>query len=833
MELDSKQVVRLYTTRLVNSLVPSEFGHEYTHSVTNELLNHFLKGKNNKTSTHDFNLILNEYKKIFISHSKNNEWVKFNSVISMLTQLKTVDQVKSYLVFFGTLKGINFASTDTPAGLRSSPRMSSSSSNFNVNPRSMQMRLESSPYKKSGALVMEEIIRPYYETLDESLIIQYLSYTLMGIDSKILAFIEDGDHIKVQIPQDINNSYSLLLGKIIEPALIYIKLKKVLSQAFGSGLTPIKTSFLSLIEMELNNYSMFINGLFKENHGSLIKIFNKLSPTILRLRIFYSLTNKLNLSGFEFLQSTYELTKFGDTTIKSLSDEIFSFISTEYYEILENWIIRGELMDTNNEFFIEFDSEADNIQDIIVFQPRKVPNFFVIINKNIGFKIFQIGKILIFLSKYCKELKWVNDYTLKYSKFVYDDNSGLKSMKINTINSLINQQYDELVNYMTYILHGKYEMLSHINNFKKFLLMSSGDFMDSLILKGYDLFNEPSNQLTSTQLSKILVESVNFSSIKNYNMDFKNRLDARILSLSHGNIGWQVFTIEYKIEDLPINSLLNYKDSSIEYLKMFNFLWKLKQFSYMLNMSFIESSNLKRNDLKEFFKKYNQIRKIPSGQVKSLKDLKIKFIVRAFKVISVIRFKISNFVNVTLDYLFNEIEKNYVKFTKAFYNKNSLNSTMSINPRFKALIPNADSASLPGTHLIQSNLDQLNFEDIINLNSSYTKQFNFKILDTKIAGKSGEAYIDQIYAVLETVYKFINSNQEFFFLLVEYVTLLNIDQNYNMTEIDSDLEFSEGNLKNIIDKIYLDIYQEFKSGVEALVKDLRSDLDLKELAKLF
>lgn len=865
MALDTAQVVRIYTTRLVNSLVPQEFGDEYIQSVTKELLRVFLSSS--QPSGYNIDSVLNQFKRMFISTGRTTEWTRFQQIIESLINLKSVDQVKNYLVFLSLVKGEDILSP-TSAPL---PKLSYQKQGFqhiqdshhtqtgfhaisapDIRPRSQfgagddRFELQSSPYNKPANLtnptftningtVMEELIKPYYETLNEQQILKYLPYTLLGVDSKIFTFSNHNDVIKLEIPHNINNSYSSLLGQIIEPALIFVKLKGFLATNFGSSssvndLSPIKVSYLTLLDKELNDYGNFINQMFNDqNIDSLIKIYHEIYPKVLKLRLFYSLTTHLTLLGYDFLTKIHELTKFGDPLINQTALEIFDNISTPYYEILEHWIIRGDLIDTNNDFFIEFDKDQRHINDIIKYLPQKVPNFFITINKDIGFKIFQIGKILIFLNQYCKELNWVNNYINKYSKRIYTNQGGLKLANVNSINDLINDQYHELVNYFTYILHGKYELINHLDNYRKFLLMGSNDFVDSLIIKGNELFNEPSNQLTSNQLGKILIDSINFSSIRNYNLDFKNRLDARILDLSHGSIGWQVFTIEYNLNDLPINHIINYNNMGLEYLKMFNFLWKLKQFNYLLMDNYLESNNVKKNDLKQFYNRYKKLMKANSS-TKNLKDYKIEFIIKSFRMVNMMRYKLIKFLNLIIEYIVNEIDMNYSEMVSRFYLKNQHGKKIQINKAFLDLIkPN----KLENNSQINNNLMELNFDEVLELNSKYVNKLNFKLLDGSVIGKSNESYINQIYQLLETIFQFIKSNEEFISLLVNYVSLLNIDKNLAVNDLDTDLDDIEINLKQIFQKMYKQIFKSFNDKYAELVKDLRNDLELKEFAKLF
>jgi gamma-tubulin complex component 3 len=53
-----------------------------------------------------------------------------------------------------------------------------------------------------------------------------------------------------------------------------------------------------------------------------------------------------------------------------------------------------------------------------------------------------------------------------------------------------------------------------------------------------------------------------------------------MLELSHGEIGWDVFTLEYKI-DAPVDVIVT-PFGSKQYLKVFNFLWRVKRVEFAL-----------------------------------------------------------------------------------------------------------------------------------------------------------------------------------------------------------------------------------------------------------
>lgn len=69
-----------------------------------------------------------------------------------------------------------------------------------------------------------------------------------------------------------------------------------------------------------------------------------------------------------------------------------------------------------------------------------------------------------------------------------------------------------------------------------------------------------------------------------------------MLEYSHGEIGWDVFTLEYKV-DAPINTVLD-SESMIKYLKLFNHLWKMKRIESTLSKTWMRVAGGSRTFLR-------------------------------------------------------------------------------------------------------------------------------------------------------------------------------------------------------------------------------------------
>lgn len=92
---------------------------------------------------------------------------------------------------------------------------------------------------------------------------------------------------------------------------------------------------------------------------------------------------------------------------------------------------------------------------------------------------------------------------------------------------------------------------------------------------------KPANTLYRHNLTATLETAIRSSSAQNDSADVLRRLDARILQYSHGEIGWDVFTLEYKV-DAPIDTVLD-PEAMEQYLKLFRHLWQIKRIEITLN----------------------------------------------------------------------------------------------------------------------------------------------------------------------------------------------------------------------------------------------------------
>ncbi|KAG7664875.1 SPC98 [[Candida] subhashii] len=799
MALDKIQLIKVYSQRLVKSLIPSEYGEEFINSITEQFQAIIL---NTQPESYDLQSVINEYKAHFLNNGLTSEWSIFQNILSSLSKSKSMDQICNYLVFFNELRNKDDPLLQRHLGARgsfSSPhhqqsrfhpyqQQSQSHSSHNILP---EQSFSHNDTITDIPMPLNELIKPYYNTLDEDLILKYLSYTLLGLDSKLFKF---GNNHQIEIPSEINDCYISLLTQIFQLAMSYRDSRELVDKYRGSLGSAIKNAFVTLVEIKLSEYANDVNELFTTKPPTILFVDQRLTAWQFKLRILYKLLIRLDeVNGYDFLCRIYKFTKSDDLLIQELTQFFFDEIVKNYYNIIEHWILKGELVDEHQEFFISFNTDENEFNKIIQFDKSKIPSFLPLSEK-----IFQIGKTIIFLNKYCQELRWLLQFHTKYSNIIYVENQGLSSMSQEQFKDMINSQYTAILNYFTEIIHGTNKFLYHLTNFKRFYLMYDNHFIESLIIESNPLFHQLNTHIKSNHLLEILHSATKLSNIQD--LEICNRLNARFLNMEE-SIAWEVFTIEYRIDELSLNFLI--ESQMVNYLKIFHFLWKLKHMSYLLN---------------ETYRSFTQLHKSIGNKDKT----KIKKWIRT---IMGTQFNMNKMLNKIIEYIsFSIIEKSFKQFIIDKLFKNQKNEDLLLNRGFPD-IPHPFPEP-------KFNVNVLTIDEIINLHQSYlTSITKSKILDDQSRGKkSGETYISHIYNLLEIIFNYTKTAHEIHDLISQFNLLLEAQD--DSTALEDDLVALEYKIRTMVEDLYHGVYiKEYVGVLNVFKEDLKWDFDLKELSK--
>ena len=273
-------------------------------------------------------------------------------------------------------------------------------------------------------------------------------------------------------------------------------------------------------------------------------------------------------------------TSHGDPFVCAFAEKLLTHITRPFYDMLRLWIYDGELSDPYKEFFVvepEFRPSTDPRriatsvwEDKYKLDDNMVPS---IITQDFAKKVFLIGKSLNFIRYGCGDSGWVEAYSKEASKELrYGDTASLETS--------IDEAYKTTMARLIHLMDDKFKLFDHLRALKKYLLLGQGDFIALLMESLASNLDRPANSQYRHNLTAQLEHAIRASNAQYDSQDVLRRLDARMLELSHGEIGWDCFTLEYKI-DAPVDVVIT-PWASTQYLKVFNFLWRVKRVEFAL-----------------------------------------------------------------------------------------------------------------------------------------------------------------------------------------------------------------------------------------------------------
>ena len=251
--------------------------------------------------------------------------------------------------------------------------------------------------------------------------------------------------------------------------------------------------------------------------------------------------------------------------------------------MLRHWIYDGELVDPYHEFFViepdpsaKPDVDPRRVATSIWEDKYKLDSDMVpsIVSSDFAKKIFLIGKSLNFIRHNCGDSDWVIQYSKSNSKSLDYANTA-------TLSSSIDAAYASTMSRLTYLMSTKFGLFTHLAAIKKYMLLSQGDFIELLMESLAPNLDRPANSQYRHTLTSQLEHAIRHSNAQYDDPEVLRRLDARMLELSSGDMGWDSFTLEYKIT--PPCDVVITAWAGTQYLKVFNLLWRIKRVEFSLN----------------------------------------------------------------------------------------------------------------------------------------------------------------------------------------------------------------------------------------------------------
>ncbi|KAF4508283.1 hypothetical protein G6O67_004687 [Ophiocordyceps sinensis] len=430
----------------------------------------------------------------------------------------------------------------------------------------------------------------------EAVMLRDLPFTLQGLSSTSLPFPSQ-DTLK--LPPTLPLPLISILHTLAEPALLYRRLDEfcksspqgLLGQSLRSAINSELRSYLSLIATLEGQIRRALSSLDETSpRGGIGKAGVTLKRCVvwtreatMGLRLMCLIAEESDdKKGGQLISLIHGFSSsHGDPLVAAFAERLLGSFTEPFYNILRHWIYDGELVDPYVEFFVKEKTPtsddaakkkgAGNVwEDKYEIDQAMTPT---IITQDFAHKVFLIGKSLNFIRHSCGDSLWVEKYSKAASKELrYGDTA--------TLEAWIDEAYKTTMRRLMGLMADKFHLFDHLQALKRYILLGQGDFIALLMESLAANLDRPAGAQYRHTLTAQLEHAIRGSNAQYDSPEVLRRLDARMLQLSHGDIGWDCFTLEYKI-DAPVDVVVT-EWGNRQYLKVFNFLWRIKRVEFAL-----------------------------------------------------------------------------------------------------------------------------------------------------------------------------------------------------------------------------------------------------------
>lgn len=433
--------------------------------------------------------------------------------------------------------------------------------------------------------------------ITETSLVRDILYVFQGIDGKCIKMCNSENCYKVDSKVALSKSLKDTTGRLAELGWLHNKVRKYtdqrsLDRAFGL----VGQSFCAALHQELKEYYRLLSVLHsqlqvEDDQG--VNLGLETSLTLRRLLV-WTYDPKIRLKtlaalvdhcqgrkGGELASAVHAYTKTGDPYMRSLVQHILGLVAHPILNFLYRWIYDGELEDTYHEFFVASDPtvKTDRLwHDKYTLRKSMIPSFITMDQSR---KVLLIGKSINFLHQVCHD----QTPTAKMMAVTKTEESPKDAADLftdlqNAFQTKIDAAYFETSKYLLDVLNKNYSLLEHLQAMRRYLLLGQGDFIRHLMDLLKPELVRPATTLYQHNLTGILETAVRATNAQFDSPEILKRLDVRLLEVSPGDTGWDVFSLDYHV-DGPIATVFT-RECMSHYLRVFNFLWRAKRMEYIL-----------------------------------------------------------------------------------------------------------------------------------------------------------------------------------------------------------------------------------------------------------
>ena len=442
----------------------------------------------------------------------------------------------------------------------------------------------------------------------ESALVRDVIFVCQGINGRYIRYDAAAEGYVIDPNVGIPRAPRALIQRLVEAGWLFRRLQGALELSGGArsnggddGRGAVARAFASAVSAELAEYYRLVAVLEEQAQlplpgplsaadGSaagapyltLRRLDSWFAEPLARLRLLAVLVDATRgLAGGALASALHCHASHGDPGACALVAQLLQAACAPLFDALAAWVTRGELDAGGDEFFIVANGEVPEehlwrrCYDI---RPGALPPFVTPAQAS---KALRIGKSINFLRRCCGDEAWAADSQGVLAAagaaggLSYGNPSGLEALLRAGAAAVDARVRDALFT--------RFRLGEHCAAIKRYLLLGQGDFIASLMDAVGPALSERAAAVSAYKLMGVLESAIRASNAQFDDPDTLGRLRIRLMPHTGGESGWDVFSLEYVVTP-PLTTLLT--DEALgKYLRIFNFLWRLKRVEHALNSS--------------------------------------------------------------------------------------------------------------------------------------------------------------------------------------------------------------------------------------------------------
>ncbi|KAG6640805.1 hypothetical protein I3843_09G029000 [Carya illinoinensis] len=434
----------------------------------------------------------------------------------------------------------------------------------------------------------------------EEVLVRDVLYACQGIDGKYVKFDKNADGYVLPDSVKVPRATRVMVRKLCELGWLFRKVKGYITesmdrfpaedvgtvgQAFCAALQDELSEYYKLLAVlegqSMNSIPLVLEKACSENYLSLRRLSVWFAEPTVKMRLMAVLVDKCRvLRGGAMAGAIHLHAQHGDPLVHDFMRRLLKRVCSPLFEMVRSWVLEGELEDIFAEYFIVGQPvKVESLwRDGYRLHAGMLPSF---ISQSLAQRILRTGKSINFLRVCCEDRGWADAATeAATAAGMTTRRGGLGYGETDSLETLVDEAAKRIDKHLLEVIYKQYKFKEHCLAIKRYLLLGQGDFVQYLMdIVGPEL-SEPANTISTFKLAGLLETAIRSSNAQYDDRDILDRLRVKMMPHETGDIGWDVFSLEYDAR-VPLDTVFTESVMAM-YLIIFNFLWKLRRVEHAL-----------------------------------------------------------------------------------------------------------------------------------------------------------------------------------------------------------------------------------------------------------